>query len=377
MIAFLLLLISCGNKGKDIDIPDIVPAKLEVIVNNTTPMVFEAANFAAKLTGMSPKATVTWSFGDGFTAAGIAAQHGFRTEGTFTVSVTATDGEKMANVDKIINVSGYSLSKALKSFDRSRVWLMAHRCNIGELTLPENSLASLRRCIQLRNEIGLDFVEIDPRMTRDGVMVLMHDETVNRTTNGSGKVSELSLAQIKSLRLKALNGSLTDEEVPTVQEFLMASKGKIWVNLDFADKVSHTAMYNEVKNCGMLDECLFPVGNNTELINSLLLCSPQPILRTSVSSESQVTSHKESGLYTTTITAARVLAFSPVIQSAISNGFVVMSQTLVQDGISIDNDVRYNNDYSGIDLFVNQGVNIIQTDYAPLIDSYLRLNNKR
>lgn len=127
----------------------------------------------------------------------------------------------------------------------------------------------------------------------------------------------------------------------------------------------------------MFDECLFPVGNNTEMINSLLLRSPQPVLRTSVSSESLVTAHKELGLYTTTVTAARVLDSEPVIQSAAVAGFAVMSQTLVQDGINIDNDVRYNNDYSGVDLFVNQGINIIQTDYAPLLDTYLKSKNKR
>jgi glycerophosphoryl diester phosphodiesterase len=372
-----LLLFSCGSNDTDPEIPEIKPLAVEITGNNSAPVLFETVSFAAKSTGMSNNATVAWDFGDGFTAVGIAAQHGFRAEGTYTISVTVTDGGRTANSNKTVTIAGNSLSKALRNFDRSRVWLMAHRCNTGELTLPENSLASLRQCIQLRSEIGLDFVEIDPRMTKDGVMVIMHDETVNRTTNGTGKVSDLSLAQIKSLRLKALNGTLTDEQVPTVQEFFTVAKGKMWVNLDFSDKVPHTNMYNEVQNCGMLDECLFPVGNNTEMANSLFLCSPQPVLRTSVSSESQVTAHKGMGLYVTTVTATRVLASASVIQSAIGNGFAVMSQTLVQDGITVDNDMRYNNNYSGVDLFVNQGINIIQTDYAPWMDAYLKSKNKR
>jgi glycerophosphoryl diester phosphodiesterase len=379
LFGLFFLSFSCG--GNDTDLDDSSDTKtlftVEITCNNTAPTLFEAVSFAAKVPGGGSNITVAWNFGDGFSASGIAAQHGFRAEGTHTVSVTVTDGGKTTSADKIITVAGYSLSKALKNFDRNRVWLMAHRCNTGELTLPENSIASLRRCIQLRNEIGLDFVEIDPRMTRDGVMVIMHDETVNRTTNGTGKVSDLSLAQIKSLRLKALNGTLTDEQVPTIQEFLAEAKDKMWVNLDFSDKVPHTNMYNEVKNCGMLEECLFPVGSNTEMASSLLGFSPKPVVRSSVGSESAVNTHKGMGIYVTTIAAGKVVDRAGFIQSAIVAGFVVMSQTLVQDGINIDNDMRYNDNYSGIDLFVNQGINIIQTDYAPWMDTYLKSKNKR
>ena len=372
-----LTLLSCGSHDGPVVEPAQKPLAVEMSSNISNPVLFEAVSFAAKVSGGSGNMAVSWSFGDGFTGTGIVAQHGFRTAGTYVAEATVTSGAETVKASKTITVADMSLSRALKSFDRSRVWLMAHRCNTGNTAIPENSIAALNNCIALRNSTGYpDLVEIDPRYTKDGVMVIMHDETVNRTTNGTGKVSELTWAQVQNLRLKA-NGMITDERVPTIQEFLTAAKGKMWVNLDFSNKVSHTGMYNEVKNCGMLDECLFPIGNDTEMASSLLLCSPQPILRTSVSSESQVTAHKGMGLYVTTVTAARVLAFAPVILSAVSNGFAVMSQTLVQDGITIDYDMRYNNDYSGVDLFVNQGINIIQTDYAPWMDTYLKSINKR
>lgn len=63
---------------------------------------------------------------------------------------------------------------------------------------PENSLGAIDQAIK----DGAEIVEIDVRLTSDGVPVLMHDSTVDRTTDGRGQVADLSLAQIKNLRLQ-------------------------------------------------------------------------------------------------------------------------------------------------------------------------------
>ncbi|RLI46366.1 glycerophosphodiester phosphodiesterase, partial [Candidatus Bathyarchaeota archaeon] len=60
---------------------------------------------------------------------------------------------------------------------------------------PENTLRSVRRAI----ELGVDRVETDVRVSRDGRLVIMHDETVDRTTNGHGYVSELTFDELRSL----------------------------------------------------------------------------------------------------------------------------------------------------------------------------------
>jgi glycerophosphoryl diester phosphodiesterase len=373
---FCLLLSSCESAGTEPDIPEEKLFTVEITGNNTNPAVFEAVSFAAKGSGWSNNAAVVWNFDDGFTETGIVRQHGFRKEGTYTVSATVTDGNKTASVDIAITVAGYSLSKALKNFDRSRTWLCAHRCNMGDVTSPENSISALKKCIALRRTMGLDLVEVDPRMTRDGVMVLMHDETVNRTTNGAGKVSDLTYAQIQGLRLKAQNGTLTDERVPSLHDFLLAAKDSIWIDLDFINNVSHVDLYNEVKACGMINQVYCASGSNSEVINSLLSYSPPAIVLSNVSNETQVTNFKAMGAYVTSISANNVLNTS-IARTAANNGFAVMSHTLVMDGINFDNDIRYNDNYSGVDLFLDKGVNIIQSDYTPLIDTYLKSKNKR
>ena len=80
----------------------------------------------------------------------------------------------------------------------------------------ENTLAAIQKGIAL----GVDFIEIDVRCTADGVLVILHDETVNRTTNGKGRVDRLSLREIKNLNAG------NDESIPTLEEVLNVVKGK-------------------------------------------------------------------------------------------------------------------------------------------------------
>ncbi|WP_245603569.1 glycerophosphodiester phosphodiesterase family protein, partial [Salinispora cortesiana] len=99
---------------------------------------------------------------------------------------------------------------------------------------PENSLTA----IDLAVRAGVHVVEIDVRRTADGHLVLMYDSTVDRTTDGTGAVSELALAEVKQLRLKrGLGGSqapLTEERVPTLAEAMAQVRGRAMVNLDKA-----------------------------------------------------------------------------------------------------------------------------------------------
>ena len=110
------------------------------------------------------------------------------------------------------------------------VMVVAHRA--CWTTTAENSLAAIAECRRL----GVDMVELDVQRTRDGHLVLMHDTTVDRTTNGSGRVSDLTLAQIKALRLKRGAGGdgapLTAEAPPTFAEAMAATRGAVLVNVD-------------------------------------------------------------------------------------------------------------------------------------------------
>jgi glycerophosphoryl diester phosphodiesterase len=121
---------------------------------------------------------------------------------------------------------------------------------------PENSLRGLERCVAL----GVDMVETDVRRTKDGVLVIMHDETVDRTTDGTGRVADMTLAEIKRLRLRqAFGGSmspmLTDEAPSTLDEYMARAKGRMMLNLDIKDPIDAEVAAAVVK-AGLTDQML-------------------------------------------------------------------------------------------------------------------------
>ncbi len=96
----------------------------------------------------------------------------------------------------------------------------AHRGGAG--LWPENSLLAFRQALAL----GVDALEFDLHMTADGEVVVLHDPTLERTTTGAGRVRDLKLADLAGARLKARDGTVTDELIPTFAQVLdLASKG--------------------------------------------------------------------------------------------------------------------------------------------------------
>ena len=114
--------------------------------------------------------------------------------------------------------------------DTSGVLVVAHR---GDWRYaPENSIMAIEHSIA----VGVDVVEVDLQLTKDSVLILMHDASLNRTTTGKGKICEWTLDSIKTLKLKSGCGIKTKETVPTLEEALLAAKGKVLINLDKADR---------------------------------------------------------------------------------------------------------------------------------------------
>lgn len=96
----------------------------------------------------------------------------------------------------------------------------------------ENSLASIRAAIAA----GVEMIEIDTQSTADGQLVVIHDVTLDRTTTGTGTVSELPFDVVRSARLKVGAGgegaAVTEEPVPTLEEVLEEIRGRITLNID-------------------------------------------------------------------------------------------------------------------------------------------------
>jgi glycerophosphoryl diester phosphodiesterase len=105
------------------------------------------------------------------------------------------------------------LSIANVGFAQSNIQISAHRGNSGEA--PENTLATFQKVL----ELGVDFIEIDVRTSLDNQLVILHDGTLNRTTNGTGPIAKLTLAEIKNLKAnKGWEQAFPEERIPTLEE---------------------------------------------------------------------------------------------------------------------------------------------------------------
>ncbi len=107
------------------------------------------------------------------------------------------------------------------------VVVIAHRGNSSEA--PENTLAAINEAFAL----GASMVEVDVHLSADGQPVVIHDDTVDRTTNGKGLVAQMTIDQLKSLDAGSWkNPKYANERIPTLAEALKAAQGKGRLLLD-------------------------------------------------------------------------------------------------------------------------------------------------
>lgn len=144
------------------------------------------------------------------------------------------------------------LERRLSGPDGS-VMVVAHRGCWKQTS--ENSIDAIEACIAF----GVDMVELDVRATADGVLVLMHDATVDRTTDGTGKVEDLRWDYLRILHLRegAGRGSpVTARRIPTFEEALRAAKGRILINIDAKSDLT-SAVLDQVDRFGDRKQVLF------------------------------------------------------------------------------------------------------------------------
>lgn len=119
-----------------------------------------------------------------------------------------------------------SLLNCLHNPKSNYVFVIAHRADWRGA--PENSIQGIENAIRM----GVDMVEIDIRRTADGQFILMHDATLNRTSTGKGRIADYTLEQIKQFRLRSGHAIKSRRTIPTLEEALLACRGRVLVNID-------------------------------------------------------------------------------------------------------------------------------------------------
>ncbi len=166
-----------------------------------------------------------------------------------------------------------SVSIELRDSSSVCILVTAHRGAHGEA--PENSISAIESAI----EIGADIIEIDIRFTKDGVPVLLHDETLDRTTTGQGKLAGMAFDEVQKLRLLSKSGEVTNESIPTLSEVLLQAKGRVLLDLDIKTGPID-AIVSRVVETGTVDTAIFFSGNlevlkRAQSMNQSLLLMPR------------------------------------------------------------------------------------------------------
>ncbi|MGL1887937.1 MAG: glycerophosphodiester phosphodiesterase family protein [Reichenbachiella sp.] len=127
----------------------------------------------------------------------------------------------------------YVVSDDIEDIRKRNFKIVGHKGASG--VAPENTLASFQKAIDL----GADMIEIDVHYTKDGEVVVFHDETVDRTTNGTGMIHKMTLAEVKALDAGSWFGDhdqYRGEQIPTLQETIDLIHGKIELVIDIKSK---------------------------------------------------------------------------------------------------------------------------------------------
>ncbi|MDG0802745.1 glycerophosphodiester phosphodiesterase family protein [Pectobacterium polaris] len=116
---------------------------------------------------------------------------------------------------------------------------------------PENSLAALREAIRL----GVDIVEIDAQLTADRHVVVIHDDTLDRTSDMSGCIGKMTLEEIRQARLRGSDGGsawpLSNEKVPLLYEVLEEARGRIVINVDVKHEHEFGVIARDIRDKGL------------------------------------------------------------------------------------------------------------------------------
>lgn len=290
---------------------------------------------------------------------------------------TSSDGTSDQSVSLISFLNDIA-SQQGANVPRNKVYIVAHRANTyaGMMAgCPDNSIPAIKKAI----EVGADMIELDVRTTKDGKLVLMHDETIDASTNGSGKVEDLTLEQIKSYTMDRGGAAYKENgqtvSVPTLEEAMLAVKGeKIYVNLDIKAVKSPTMLLSILNSTGTMGQVMIYGGStNKEYAETAQKRYSSDIaIHPQISAASAVDSWKS---YPT----AKLFQYNYDLWY---NGSSIAKDVRAKGCLTYSNILNYdsqikNGNYAALDKFIKSETDFVQTDFCEKVHEYLQKNGLR
>jgi glycerophosphoryl diester phosphodiesterase len=239
--------------------------------------------------------------------------------------------------------------------------VIAHRGDHVEA--PENTIAAFEHAI--KNEV--DYVEIDLRTTKDSVLVIMHDATVDRMTNGKGKISALTYAEVQQLLVRdKTKDSTKTYPVPTFEEVLKTCRNKIHIYLDFKDASVQQA-YNMIKQYGMENQVIVYINSPLQYKEWRRVAPAMPLM------VSLPNSIKTAEALNTFLTANPVA----LLDGDYSDYTPEMVQAAATAGIPAWPDIQSPGEANNWDKALALGFKGLQTDHPAALIAYLKSKGLR
>ena len=259
------------------------------------------------------------------------------------------------------------------------VMIIAHRGDWRNA--PENSLQAYQSCI----DAGFDGIEIDVQMTKDSVIVMMHDKTIDRTTTGKGKVSDYTLAELKELYLRSPIGVVTRQKIPTLDEVLEMAKGKILIQVDKWQPVKEKVI-EVAKQHGCMNQIILRGTKNSKQVIEEYVKFPEgliyiPVLVCKGDGDNEKLDDFMDNIKTSVISLSFKRDDFPVINRAKeikSRGFRIWYNSLWADfNGGHDDELAMDDPENSYGWLLQKGANIIFSDHPFLLDAYLKKIGRR
>ncbi|KJV39571.1 glycerophosphoryl diester phosphodiesterase [Brevundimonas sp. UYEF29] len=250
------------------------------------------------------------------------------------------------------------------------VAISAHRA-VSALDQPENSIAAIEAT---GRAIPNAILELDAVLTKDRQLVLMHDDTMDRTTTGRGRVADLTLAQVKQARLKASNGALTRAAPPTLGEALDAA-GRVGaiasIDLKPADGETTVdlarAVIDQVRRSRAGNRVILITYNDADA-RAVAAMAPEMMISAGLSGVDKLSGLNPAQILAWTGTREERPALWRALREA---GVEVQFGTLGAEGVRRDDRYAADGDVSEYRDLVRQGVTVIATDTPLAVKSVL------
>ena len=250
------------------------------------------------------------------------------------------------------------------------VAISAHRA-VSALDQPENSIAAIEAT---GRAIPNAILELDAVLTKDRQLVLMHDDSLDRTTTGRGRVADLTLAQVKQARLKASDGALTRAAPPTLGEALDAA-GRVGaiasIDLKPADGETTVdlarAVIDQVRQSRAGNRVILITYNDADA-RAVAAMAPEMMISAGLSGVDKLSGLNPAQILAWTGTREERPALWRALREA---GVEVQFGTLGAEGVRRDDRYAADGDVSEYRDLVRQGVTVIATDTPLAVKSVL------